>query len=350
MDDYRSYKNDKVVRFVDSLKHSWRIFPPSLQIGITDSCFNKCPMCGHWRRKKKYSLNTERLIRFLEMGKKLGLESVGYSGGDPLAYAKINDVMKWHIGNNVSFGIVTAGYVPYCVEYSLLRCASWVRVSLDAVGEERYRKFRGSVAFSDVDRSINDMLDARVRLGVGITLHSGNSDYVGEVLDYCKSKGIEEVRVWVVRRHSKMDMSFKQRMKLASTLAKYLEDDYYSITDTNFSTTIDTLTSDNIDVIGFDRCYACLYQLFIDSDGSIYACCTAAGDTESKSRMEPFSNIYFDMPIVSSLGWERIAKKVRAFHSKEYSDLPDVCKDECIVRHRIANNIAMKSWHRQDFQ
>ena len=43
---YHSYRESKVVRYIDSIKSGLREFPPSLQIGLTDHCFNRCITCN----------------------------------------------------------------------------------------------------------------------------------------------------------------------------------------------------------------------------------------------------------------------------------------------------------------
>src|SRR4030067_1172532 len=162
--------SEKIARYLDSLKYGWRKIPPSLQIGITDHCFNKCIMCGHWQRPNKSVLAWHDLMSFLAQAKGNGLESVCYSGGDPFTYYAINDVMEWHMNNDIKFGFITGGYVPSSIDMSLLKCAQWVRVSLDAIGCDAYANIRGGVLFSEVDNSIKSMIRYGVNVELGITI------------------------------------------------------------------------------------------------------------------------------------------------------------------------------------
>lgn len=347
MSDYATYKHDKVIRFIDSLKHGWRKFPPSLQIGITDHCYNKCPMCGHWKRKHKTQLDVEVLLSFLAFGRSKGLESVGYSGGDPFAYKALNKVMEWHVKNDVAFGIVTAGYVPRWVDMELLSEAAWVRVSLDTVDKELYNELRrGSINLPGVFDSISCMVDAGVRVGIGTTITRYNIEpisRIGEILPYAASNGIREVRFWLVREHSRMSPDPTQKKALARFFILSLK--HLSTLDTNLETIIEELKP-QAEVVRSEQCYVTLYQLFIDADGSIYPCCTAAGDTERDVRVTPYSSIYRrDL----QMHWEIVIwpDVVRFCQGKK---LPAVCENECIQRHRIANRIAEENWDVKSFE
>ena len=345
--DYATYKHDKVIRFIDSLKHRWRRFPPSLQIGVTDYCYNKCPMCGHWKRRNKRQLDVGMLIDFLMFAKSKGLESVGYSGGDPFAYKSFNKLMKWHIKNDVAFGVVTAGFVPKWVDMELLLQAAWVRVSLDSVDKKLYDEFRGgSINLSEVLDSIHRMVEAGVRVGIGTTITRHNIEpisRIGGILHYATSNGIQEIRFWLVRDHSRISPDPTQKKVLSRFLTSSLE--HLSTLDTNLETVIESLKPEP-EVVHFKHCYVTSYQLFIDADGGIYPCCTTAGDTEAAARLAPYSSIYRkDLKTY----WEVVVWPDIVRFSQTAA-LPDVCKGECIQRHRIANRIAEDNWNVKSFQ
>lgn len=344
IDDYAVYKHDKVIRFIDSIKNGWRKFPPSIQIGITDHCFNTCPMCGHWKRRNKSKLDADVLINFLAFGKSKGLESIGYSGGDPFAYSELNEVMKWHVDNDVAFGIVTAGYCPDWVDLELLRKASWVRASLDSADVSLYKKLRGgSLTSNKVLSSITRMIGAGIYVGVGCTITKYNIEPVSQIAEVITAtKGIKELRFWLVRDHSDMSPTTEQKDRLAELLTVDLPG-----VDTNFKTIIKELKS-TPEVIPIKYCYATLYQMFIDADGSIYPCCTVAGDTEQFARMRALGNIN-NKDICINWEWEsKVWSRAVAFSKMKV--LPDVCYDDCIPRHRIANKIAYDNWHIKSFQ
>src|SRR4030065_170754 len=174
--------SEKIARYLDSLKYGWRKIPPSLQIGITDHCFNKCIMCGHWQRPNKSVLAWHDLMPFLAQAKGKGLESVCYSGGDPFTYYAINDVMEWHMNNDIKFGFITGGYVPSSIDMSLLKCAQWVRVSLDAIGCDAYANIRGGGLFID-----DDLLMAyRGKFDAAGIEHNLQSNYdVHQIITHC---------------------------------------------------------------------------------------------------------------------------------------------------------------------
>jgi MoaA/NifB/PqqE/SkfB family radical SAM enzyme len=304
-------------------------------------------MCGHWKREENH-LDPEVLERFLWIGKQMGLETVGYSGGDPFAYPNFNYIMRWHVENDVDFGVVTSGYLPSTINLDLLGKARWVRCSLDAVTPEVYKRVRGGVPVEKVRKSIEKMIAWDIKIGIGITFHKANISDLVNVLHWAKETGVSQVRVWPIRAHSKMDLDEVEIERLVWSLRNYSQ--IYSVReiDNNFNTTIQAIENKEYRDLDFNKCYVVLYQLFIDAKGDIYHCCTTAGDTESNSRLQPFGNIH---RVTGEEYWGiNIASRINKFANIRRKDLPKVCKEECILRHAIANNIADTEWERKCFQ
>lgn len=339
---YIKYRKHKILRYLDSLRNQWREFPPSLQIGLTDYCFNKCMMCGHWKRKDKQRLELQSLLDFLDIGKSLGLESVCYSGGDPFMYGEdLNSLMQWHVRNDMRFGFITAGFIPDNINLSLLSKAEWVRCSLDAIDSDIYEISRGGIRCDKVVESVKAMVSAGVNVAFGITIHNKNEAYIKEVFEFAISLKIFEIRVWVVRNVDGLEPNNKRG--LINLLLSYKS--YFSSLhiDNNFAETISILEFGE-EQMSFDRCYACLFQLFIDAKGDIYPCCITAGDTEDSSNCNPLGNIYDEV-----LSWAVIRWRIDNFSKIPFKKLPEICHKNCILRLSTINHFAGKYWDEQNF-
>lgn len=341
---YDKYKVNKVLRYIDSIKYDLRCFPPSLHIGLTNHCLNKCITCGHWKRQDKTIFDIESLLNFLRDGKKLGLETVCYSGGDPFIYSPLNDLMRWHIENGVDYGFVTAGYVPNHIDLDLLSRAKFIRVSLDAMDEEVYAKVRGgAITSKQVIASIGYLMRSHgfKNIGLGVTIHKYNWMQVSKLVRFAYQMDIKELRVWLVRNVPELDLSRLQRNELKSILKGYEEEGLLDSIGmkTNFDLVISILDGVS-EVVPFKKCYASLLQWYVMPNGDIYPCCIMAGDSKEGSYCEPlFSALTFDKS-----DWY-FAKR----WCEDIRGLPKSCTTGCIRRLSSVNSTVEKELNRKEF-
>lgn len=336
MISYKDYRYSKIVRYLDSMKHRLRKFPASLQIALTDHCFNKCITCGHWKRKNKDRLELMSLISFLTFGQHMGLESVCYSGGDPFAYDGLDFLLKWHRKSRLKFGFITTGYLPTKVDAQLIAQADWIRISLDSI--TNYNKCRGgTISFQDINRSIKILQDCRANLGLGITIHKHNKDELSDLFDYALFKGIKEVRCWISRHTPELGFDISSIAQIITQYARIFERTKIS---NNLITVLETIEK-GTEIVSFPFCKACLLQLFIGANGDIYPCCILAGDTENQHKSPPLGNFHGS--------WEEIYENILIFSEKFWSELPETCKKGCIPRLSSINTFANEHWEDYNF-
>jgi len=317
-----SERENKIIRYIDSIKNGWRKFPPSLHIELTDHCFNKCIMCDHWKRDYKTALNTQALIAFLENGKKKGLESVCLSGGDPFAYPGINDIMCWLSKNEIAYGIVTAGHVPYHISYSFIKKAKWVRVSLDATNNSDYKKCRGgAVSFDNIHNSVKHMNEYGVNVQFGITIHKHNIEDLEAIYLYANKHGSRTDARLVYDHAKKLSIRNDEIGDVKRLSKKYL---------VNF----DDYSPTHIEV-----CYACLYQNFIRADGGIFPCCILAGDTQLTTAADVnLGSIY-----TNEMSWTKY------FSCNRSDTVKKICNKLCIKRLDTINNTVHNKINERNF-
>jgi len=347
MNDYKTYRESKVARYMDSIKHGWRRFPPSLQVALTDVCFNNCITCGHWERDGKSSIELETYKDYLNKIKGYGVETICYGGGDPFCYPKINEVMEWHLENNVKYGFICSGYLPAKVNARLVRKAEWMRVSLDAVSEKGYKRCRGGMDVRIILHSIETARDKGVDVRFGITLHKHNISELDEVLDYVEKFGTKEVRVRVIRNDPSLVPSKEQTKEMIHHLRKHST----IAPSNNFEFTIQSMKGrkavgeGNLDTLPFDRCYAVFFQLFISATGDIYPCCITAGDTEKTAPVRPIGSMHTELDELFFL----IKMYNRRTLSPSPSTLPKICHTTCIPRLSSINNFCESALEKGEF-
>jgi radical SAM protein with 4Fe4S-binding SPASM domain len=287
-------KTAKVARYYEKVKDGRFGIPISLQVALCDACFNRCIMCGHPDRPEMKSMDPDRWIEALQFFASQGLESVCYSGGDPMAYSGFNKVMAAHIELGVKFGMTITGYVPPTIDLQLLAQAAWVRVSLDAITPEVYEKVRGKVKVEKVLDSIARMCVAGVPVGLGITLHADNIADLPNVLAYAELWGIKDIET----HHIEPDSGTKA-IRVPEKWERKIEP--------------------------FQNCHAVLYQLYIDAGGDVYPCCITAGDAHAAPQAYAIGNLWRQ-------SWVEIWDKVIAYSHLSYKDLPPICRECCIQR------------------
>lgn len=285
-------KTAKVARYFDRVQGGKMGVPVSLQVALCDQCFNRCIMCDHPLREPKRMI-AEHWIHALKMFAPRGVESVCYSGGDPMAYSDFNHVMQAHIDLGVEFGMTITGYVPPTIDLQLLKRAAWVRCSLDAVTPEIYEKVRGKIKVEKVLASIEAMLAAGVPVALGITEHADNQSDLPNVMAWAAERGITDIET-----HHLQPVSAPRAVRVPDKWFRKIEP--------------------------FKNCHAVFYQLYIDASGDVYPCCMTAGDALAAPQAYALGNLWHDP-------WERIWTRVIEYSELEYEALPNVCRD-CIQR------------------
>ena len=290
----------KVAKYFPIVVGGKAMEPVSIQVALLDACFNRCIGCGHPSRIQR-KMSAADWITFISQRK--NTESVCYSGGDPMAHPEFNSIMQWHVDSGVKFGMTITGYVPPAIDMQLMAKAAWVRVSLDAVDPEVYAKVRGKTPVHKVLRCIDDMLAVGVNVELGVTLHPDNEAEFANVKSYAEHMGILQVHSRYAYPESNPlwpDADLEQR-----------------------------------GVLPFKACSAALYQLYIDSDGTVYPCCVTAGDTRDAPLADGLGNIFLDP-------WEQVWQQVVAYSRLPVALLPDVCRTCCVQRLSEINNICDK--------
>lgn len=320
MNNYNNSKYNKILKYSDSIKNNLRKFPASIQIALTDNCFNKCYMCGHWKRKIKDTIDTNKLIDFIKYGKDNGLESICFSGGDPFAFNDLNIVMKICKELSIEYGFITAGYVPDFVDIELLKNSSFIRISLDSV--TNYENCRGGIDIGIVIDSIKKLIKNNIAISFGITVHSLNAFDIENILKFILTlENVKEVRTWPVRGDFGKAIVDEDFIKMIN---KYND----ILTANNIDTNISDLPQHLLygeTKNTFKHCMIGKLHAFIGADGNIFPCCVIAGDSKDHDYGIVLGNI-------NNFNIDEFNLNVEKMSKISFKDLPECCKTECTSR------------------
>ena len=240
------------------------------------------------------------------------IESVCYSGGDPVLYSGINEVMAFHIRHNIKFGLITAGYFPNA-DLGLLAEARWVRVSLDSVTPSIYDECRGGISVNKVIDSILQAKVQSVNIELNITVSEKTVPGLNRLFEFALINQLN------LELHPIYGGSIR-KLGIDDLLHEYAN--AFSKKGIPF------------DVICYNdsqptnKCKAVYYQSFIDAKGDIYPCCMMAGDTTDSPQGPKVGNIFH---------WGEYLEAREIFSNLTAEELPKMCST-CPERLRLINN------------
>jgi len=175
-----NYLNDKLKYFprrvADYLEGAFAR-PITAKIHITNRCQYKCFYCN--KKNDRAEINVDD--RLLNRLKGLGVRSVILTGGEPLLHTKFNSLV-YAMSDKFEVGVVTT-----LCEYNvcLQTEPQWVKVSLDTVDNNVYKKMKGLDNLDAVLENVRRLYKNKkeyVTLGVQAILCKYN-DNIHQILD-----------------------------------------------------------------------------------------------------------------------------------------------------------------------
>ncbi|MDR1050331.1 MAG: radical SAM protein [Deltaproteobacteria bacterium] len=159
------------------------LYPVSVELSLTSRCNLKCVWCSDLKSRAlcpdRLTMPVlEKLFSDLAAGGTRGVTIEG--GGEPTLWPGFREAAELAVSKGLSVGLITNGTALFAGGlgpefYSLFQ---WVRLSLDATGEDQYRSLKGARCFETVLESLGRLagLSPRPTLGVGYVLTRRNDD------------------------------------------------------------------------------------------------------------------------------------------------------------------------------
>lgn len=228
------------VKYIERLQE--KCVPISVQLNITNKCACKCLMCGKhsWNLGNIAQENIIRLLKDLDSNR---VETIVFSGGDPLVYPGFEKIID-HCGS-MKIGILTAGNMKFNYWKEIVDKVNWIRFSVDAADKDDWKKIRGST-----DTGYENLMN---NLEIVSKLIPESERKKKVRLNFCKLKGINE------------DQEIKT--KLLATLFGF---DFMA-----HETRVvkQYMNKDEHHEILKDECIIPLIHCVIEADGSVFPCC-----------------------------------------------------------------------------
>jgi len=183
----------------------------TLQLNLTDFCVCKCKGCEHWKwpNKKKLDLATLEKNVFPYFKSSKTLQSVVFSGGEPLLHPqieKIVSIISREYGKKV--GIITSGLGKVSIDWKTLsENCSWIRFSSDGFTQDNYAETRGVNMFDTWTKNLKTLYnynkDTSCKSRINITIHEYNIDnFSDNLLEFLEENQLfMPVYFWLSREY-----------------------------------------------------------------------------------------------------------------------------------------------------
>ncbi len=152
---------------------------------VTYRCNAKCSFCDIWEKPSPY-INIENATNNLKDLKKLGVNVIDFTGGEPLLHQQLNELLK--IAKNLGFiTTVTTNTLLYPkLAEKLKGLIDMLHFSLDSPNENEHNESRGVNLFSHFEKSIEIAKNLKEKPDILFTVFSHNIHQIEEVYQkYC---------------------------------------------------------------------------------------------------------------------------------------------------------------------
>ncbi len=159
----------------------------NLYIELTSSCNLRCKHCYNGSGLLKEEIPFEIVKQVIQQGKELGLNFVSLSGGEPLLYKQIWELMDYLKEQGVFFLLITNGT---CLEQEainkLKKYDCNIQLSLDGPNAETHNAIRGNGVFEKAVKNMKVLKESKFR---------GNIVIKGVLTSHLKAHEIEEYKL-----------------------------------------------------------------------------------------------------------------------------------------------------------
>lgn len=242
----------------------------SVQINLLNECTSRCKSCRRytWPKDKLNFDDVKRIVKFLH--NKYEIESILFSGGDPVCYDELDKVIEYCC----SLGVHTACITTLITEdehiKDALKKTDRLFVSFDAFDREKYKIVRGVDGSEVVKENLRSLNALRKRNGkekirLSMTVGKLNLDQVEKVYAFCKENDLS-LNFYLLHTWDDLMMS-KDDLKLFFDMMKKISEENYITTNAgSFFEKEDQLKE------SFD-CYIPRITCAINADGNVFPCC-----------------------------------------------------------------------------
>lgn len=271
----------------------------SIQVNLLNECTSVCKSCRKYTWPK-YSLDINILREALHILKhNFGLQTVVFSGGDPLLYEHLPELIDYCVKKDIKYSLITTliSEDEWLLE-KIAKTAERIHLSLDAADAETYKMVRGVDKFDLVEKNI--MFVSKIRreerkskIRISSTISKLNCKQTFDIFKIADLYSCD-INFYLVHTWDDLKMDMKEVNEFYSTLMVIKNAWPVGNIYGNVSNAEQLLIERYADEKVPESCYINKIHALIDADGSIYPCCKLLNDNgEYKDQIQySYGNIY----------------------------------------------------------
>lgn len=267
----------------------------SIQMNLLNTCTSRCETC------RKYTwpnvqLDIDTIKKTLKVLKeKFGLSTVVFSGGDPILYKNLFEVLEYCKELDIKFSLITTLITKNeeILKY-IADNAYRIHVSIDSMQNELYKKIRGVDALGIVKENVSFVQNIRKQNGkipvrISSTMSKLNFNEPCSLYEFAKNTGCL-LNFYKVHTWKEMEMDDVQEAEFYFQMKFIANNEKVNCkTITNSRAIIDMQYSYDTESAHCKKCYLPNINCTIDSNGDIYPCCKLLNDNGEYGEQTQFA-------------------------------------------------------------
>ncbi len=205
---------------INKLINNEMVYPITIEIDPTNACNEKCIWCcweEHRNNKTTMSWKLlEKIIRNLARVDVRGLIWTG--GGEPLVNRHTTKGMELAKSLGIENGMFTNGILmtPQRIP-TIVRCCTWIRISLGAATAETFRKCHGTDDFEVILDNVREFVKVKrelgsdIAIGLSMMVHPENCHELYDEAKLAKELGVDYFQGKPLNQMGSEDMAWWER-------------------------------------------------------------------------------------------------------------------------------------------
>lgn len=194
--------------------------PKTVQIELINLCNARCQMCDRWKwtqnnRDSIGNLKTQELLSLFDELKKLGTETVLFTGGEPLLFKDFEKLVNYLTNKDITSAMFTTGIaLNQKIGKALVEANAKIVFSIDGATRETYRKIRGVNAHEQIVNNIRNLVETRNKkesneavIGINATIQRDNAHEIFELYELAKVLKVDFIRFGLVHGETSVSIN-----------------------------------------------------------------------------------------------------------------------------------------------
>lgn len=292
MQGEHQFSNNKLFFYADRLKTSLsgRVANPIVyELSLSGFCNCSCEYCCCQNYHSNNMLLQQDIDIIVTQLKSVDAKAVTLTGGgEPLTNPLFSYCVKKLNENDLRVGVITNGILlnDEAIK-NIVKCASFVRISLDTVDKDAYKSIRGIDI--ELDKMFNNLkalakykkkVKSEILIGCQIVYFNQSISDVKKTVNFVKKSGIDFIQIRPVDNIPQEDLKrnydfyIKNRAGLKKLVNKYSDNNFSVIlNDNKFEEYYNSSVTKE-----YSKCLGANFTASIGHDMNLYFCCSHIGN------------------------------------------------------------------------